>query len=88
MILNCEASKMNSGGDLGGTFAYIALQSSCAHESYTLNCEGSNSGFYCTNHWACFSNTDSLLNDPDSKSLQAYNTTLTGSSLRVYSKNI
>jgi cytochrome b6-f complex iron-sulfur subunit len=88
IILNCEACKKKVGSGLGGTLAYIALQNSCAHESYTLNYQGSNSRFYCTNHWACFSNIGSVLNDLALKSLKAYNTTHTGSSLRVYSKSI
>lgn len=65
--------------------SYIAVQSSCTHESYNLIYQGSNSRFYCTNHGASFSNTGSVLNGPASKSLKVYNTTLTGSSLRVYS---
>lgn len=65
--------------------AYIAVQSSCTHESYTLIYQGSSSRFYCTNHGASFSNSGSVLNGPASKSLKVYNTTLTGSSLRVYS---
>lgn len=65
--------------------SYIAVQSSCTHESYTLIYQGINSRFYCTNHGASFSNTGAVLNGPASKSLKVYNTTLTGSSLRVYS---
>lgn len=65
--------------------SYIAVQSSCTHESYTLIYQGGNSRFYCTNHGASFSNTGSVLNGPASRSLKVYNTTLTGSSLRVYS---
>lgn len=65
--------------------AYIAVQRSCTHESYSLIYQGNNSRFYCTNHGAAFSNTGSVLNGPASRSLTVYNTALAGSSLRIYS---
>ncbi len=65
--------------------AYIAVQKSCTHQSYTLAYQGSNSRFYCANHGATFSENGTVLTGPASRSLSTYHTTLTGTSLRVYS---
>lgn len=65
--------------------AYIAVQQSCTHENYGLIYQGSNSRFYCGNHGATFSNSGAVTNGPASRALTVYNTTLTGTSLRVYS---
>lgn len=65
--------------------AYIAVQRSCTHESYTLTYQPSNSRFYCPNHGASFSENGSVTNGPASRSLTVYNTQLTGTTLKVYS---
>jgi len=65
--------------------AYIAVQQSCTHQSYGLVYQGSNNRFYCNNHGATFSNSGTVTNGPASRALTVYNTTLTGTSLRVYS---
>lgn len=65
--------------------AYISVQHSCTHESYGLVYQGSNSRFYCANHGATFSNAGAVTNGPATRALTVYNTTLTGTSLRVYS---
>ena len=64
---------------------YIAVQRSCTHESYTLTYQSANSRFYCPNHGATFTEGGVVTNGPASNSLTVYNTTLTGTSLRVYS---
>lgn len=65
--------------------AYISVQHSCTHQSYGLIYEGAGSRFYCANHGATFSNTGAVTNGPANRALTVYNTTLTGTSLRVYS---
>lgn len=65
--------------------AYISVQHSCTHESYSLVYQGSSSRFYCANHGATFSNTGAVTNGPATRALTVYNTVLTGTSLRVYS---
>ena len=65
--------------------AYISVQHSCTHESYGLVYQGTSSRFYCANHGATFSNAGAVTNGPASRALTVYNTTLTGTSLRVYS---
>jgi len=65
--------------------AYIAVQRSCTHESYTLTYQSANSRFYCPNHGATFSEKGAVTNGPASRSLTVYNTQLTGTTLKVYS---
>ena len=65
--------------------AYIAVQRSCTHESYTLTYQSTDSRFYCPNHGATFSENGAVTNGPASRSLTAYNTQLTGTALKVYS---
>ena len=65
--------------------AYIAVQQSCTHQSYPLIYDGSNDVFYCNNHGSAFSEKGIVLNGPANRNLTVYKTTLTGTSLRVYS---
>jgi len=65
--------------------AYIAVQQSCTHESYPLIYQGSSQQFYCNNHGSAFTEAGAVKNSPASRNLTVYNTTLTNSSLRVYS---
>jgi cytochrome b6-f complex iron-sulfur subunit len=65
--------------------AYIAVQQSCTHESYPLAYQAGNQRFYCNNHGATFNEKGAVTNGPANRALSVYNTTLTGTSLRVYS---
>ncbi len=65
--------------------AYIAVQQSCTHESYTLIYQASNHRFYCNNHGSAFTEAGVVQNSPATKNLTTYNTLLTGTSLKVYS---
>lgn len=67
------------------TGAYIAVQQSCTHESYPLVYQSGSQRFYCNNHGATFTQKGAVTGGPTSKPLTVYNTTLTGTSLRVYS---
>ena len=67
------------------TGAYIAVQQSCTHQNYPLIYQGSNDVFYCNNHGSAFSENGIVLNGPADRNLTVYKTTLTGTSLRVYS---
>ncbi|MBV8251524.1 MAG: Rieske 2Fe-2S domain-containing protein [Chitinophaga sp.] len=64
---------------------YIAVQQSCTHESYPLNYQSSSHQFYCNNHGATFREDGTVITGPASRSLVVYKTTLTGTSLRIYS---
>lgn len=65
--------------------AYIAVQQSCTHESYPLTYQAGNHQFYCNNHGATFTENGTVTGGPTNRSLTVYNTTVTGTSLRVYS---
>ena len=64
---------------------YIAVQQSCTHQNYPLIYDGSTDVFYCNNHGSAFSEKGTVLNGPANRNLKVYNTTLSGTSLRVYS---
>ncbi len=65
--------------------AYIAVQLSCTHQNYPLIYVGSSNEFYCNNHGSAFTEAGVVKNAPANRNLTVYNTTLTGTSLRVYS---
>ncbi|MDB5129556.1 ubiquinol-cytochrome c reductase iron-sulfur subunit [Mucilaginibacter sp.] len=64
---------------------YIAVQQSCTHESYPLIYQGGSHQFYCNNHGSAFTEAGVVKNSPANHNLTAYQTTLTGTSLRVFS---
>jgi len=66
-----------------GTF--IAVASACTHQGGILEYVASSNNFYCPLHGARFSATGSVTSGPANTALQKFNTTLTGTSLRVFS---
>ncbi|MDB5134756.1 MAG: cytochrome b6-f complex iron-sulfur subunit [Mucilaginibacter sp.] len=64
---------------------YIAVQQSCTHQNYPLIYNGASDEFFCNNHGSAFSDKGVVLNSPANRNLVVYNTTLSGTSLRVYS---
>jgi cytochrome b6-f complex iron-sulfur subunit len=94
LSLAANAALVNNGGYLvnNGVIVaktnagvYIAVQQSCTHESYPLIYQASSQRFYCNNHGSAFSEKGVVQNSPASKNLTVYNTSLSGSLLRVYS---
>ncbi|MES2063399.1 MAG: Rieske 2Fe-2S domain-containing protein [Bacteroidota bacterium] len=65
--------------------AYIAVQESCTHQSYPLVYQSGSKQFYCNNHGATFTEKGVVTGGPTNRSLVVYNTSLTGTSLRIYS---
>ena len=65
--------------------AYIAVASACTHEGTTIEYQSGSTRFHCPNHGANFSETGAVQNGPASTNLQQFKTTLSGTSLRVYS---
>jgi cytochrome b6-f complex iron-sulfur subunit len=63
---------------------FAAVTQVCSHENQP-NVIFSNGGFYCTQHGATFTTTGAGTNANGSKGIKAYKTTLTGTSLRIYS---
>ena len=65
--------------------AYVAVYSVCPHAGATVQYDTKNNRFNCPAHGSNFSTTGSLINGPASSGLKQYNTSLNGTSLRVYS---
>jgi len=94
LTLPANASLNSNGGSLlkNGVIvartaagAYVALSSTCTHQGGTVYFSNAGSRFICPNHGANFSTAGSVLQGPATTPLTTYNTTLTGTSLRVYS---
>lgn len=64
---------------------YIAVAAACTHEGTSINYEANANRFKCPNHGATFSNSGAVTNGPAAKSLQQFNTSLSGTILRVFS---
>lgn len=64
--------------------AFAAVTQVCSHEN-KANVIYSGGGFYCTQHGATFSTTGAGTNANGSKGIKAYQTTLSGTNLRVFS---
>jgi cytochrome b6-f complex iron-sulfur subunit len=64
---------------------YVAVYSACTHEGTTVTYDSSNNRFHCAAHGSNFSTNGSVINGPANQALHQYNTSLAGSSLRVYS---
>jgi cytochrome b6-f complex iron-sulfur subunit len=94
LTASANAALLNNGGYVSSkgvlvarttAGTYIAVQLSCTHENYPLVFQASASHFYCNNHGSAFTETGVVLNSPARSNLTTYKTTLTGTSLRVYS---
>lgn len=64
---------------------FIAVAVACTHAGTSINYVSSTNSFLCPNHSAEFSSTGAVTRGPASSNLKQFNTTLTGTSLRVYS---
>ena len=64
---------------------FIAVQAACTHEGTTINWQQANNRFKCPNHGATFTASGAVTVGPATRDLAKYNTTLTGTSLRVFS---
>jgi cytochrome b6-f complex iron-sulfur subunit len=65
-----------------GTF--LAVSAACTHQGTTVNFNSGATNFVCPNHGAKFNSSGAVTQGPASRSLTKYNTTLTGTILRVY----
>lgn len=66
-----------------GTF--LAVSAACTHEGTTVNYNAANNNFVCPNHGAKFSSSGMVTLGPATTNLKSYNTSLTNSTLRIYS---
>ncbi|MDI1233066.1 MAG: Rieske (2Fe-2S) protein [bacterium] len=65
-----------------GTF--LAVATACTHEGTTINYNATNNNFVCPNHNAMFNSSGAVTQGPANSNLTKYNTTLTGTMLRVF----
>lgn len=65
--------------------AYISVAAACTHEGQTVDYQGGSHKFQCSRHGATFSESGSVLSGPPNSPLQQMHTSLTGTSLHVYS---
>ena len=65
--------------------AFIAIDAACSHEGTTINFVPSSTSFKCPAHGAQFDSGGNVTVGPASTKLQSYNTSLSGTSLRVFS---
>ena len=65
--------------------SFLAVSASCTHQGTNVEYNSSSNNFVCPNHGAKFSSSGVVTQGPASTNLKQYNTTLTGTTLRVYS---
>ena len=87
VLMNDGGSVVKNGVIVVRTSAstYVALSDTCTHQGGTLHYDSVVGRFVCPVHGANFSTSGSVLVSPATVALKKYNTTLTGTSLRVYS---
>jgi len=66
-----------------GTF--LAVSAACTHEGNSVTYNAANNNFVCPNHGAKFSSSGMVTLGPASTNLKSYNTSLTNTTLRIYS---
>jgi cytochrome b6-f complex iron-sulfur subunit len=64
---------------------FIAVSAACTHEGTSVNYNSSGNKFICPNHGAQFSSTGTVTLGPATRNLTKYNTSLSGSTLRIFS---
>ncbi|MSP07563.1 MAG: Rieske (2Fe-2S) protein [Chitinophagaceae bacterium] len=65
-------------------FEIIAVSSICTHQQASIVYQANNS-FYCAAHGSVFTTTGSVTTGPATTALKKYQTTLTGTILRIFS---
>ena len=65
--------------------SFLAVSAACTHEGATVNFNSGSSEFICPRHGAKFSSTGRVIAGPTNRDLARYNTSLTGTKLRVFS---
>lgn len=64
---------------------FLAVSASCPHEGTNVKYNSSGNDFYCPNHNAHFTNTGVVTQGPATSNLKEYKTTLTYTTLRIFS---
>ncbi len=63
----------------------IAVSSICTHQQASIVYQANNNRFYCAAHGSVFTTTGSVTTGPATTALKKYQTTLTGTILRIFS---
>ena len=64
---------------------FVAVSSYCTHAGAAVQYVSSTNRFYCPSHGSNFATDGSVINGPANSPLMKYHTSLTGSTLRVFS---
>ncbi|MDE3056944.1 MAG: Rieske (2Fe-2S) protein [Bacteroidota bacterium] len=64
---------------------YVAVSQTCTHQGGTVYYDKTGNEFHCPNHGSNFATSGSVINGPATTPLMKYNTSLSNTSLRVYS---
>lgn len=64
---------------------YDAVSQACTHEGTTVVYQAGSGQFYCSTHGSRFNTAGQVVQGPASSALHKYNTSLTGTNLRVFS---
>jgi len=91
-----NAALLSSGGFLykGGVIVaclnttsqtFVAVSQACTHQGTTVVFQAGPSQFYCSNHGSRFNTAGVVVHGPATSSLHQYNTSVTGTNLRVFS---
>lgn len=80
-------SIVNSGIVIGrvSQTEFAAVSSACTHQGTTVEFQLANNQFYCPNHGSTYALNGTVTRGPAQKSLTKYNTSLTGTNLRIFS---
>jgi cytochrome b6-f complex iron-sulfur subunit len=62
----------------------IAVSAICTHQQASITYQANNNRFYCAAHGSVFSTTGAVTTGPSTAALKKYQTTLTGTVLRVF----
>jgi len=65
--------------------AYVALSMACTHAGTTVYYDPASNSLHCPSHGSDFATNGAVINGPANSPLATYHTTVTGSTLRVYS---
>ncbi|MBL7849942.1 MAG: Rieske 2Fe-2S domain-containing protein [Cyclobacteriaceae bacterium] len=63
---------------------YTAVSQACTHQGTTIGFDAANGNFLCPAHGSRFSTNGAVVNGPAATSLRKFNTSLTGTNLRVF----
>lgn len=64
--------------------AYTAVSQACTHQGTTIGFDAANGNFLCPNHGSRFGTSGAVINGPATIPLRKYNTSLSGTLLRVF----